>query len=390
MAWLYKQTGSDNWWLGYRSNGKQYLRSLRTPNRQEADRELAKVRALYEAQKADTLTEEVFQVLTGKTNHTRETLKGAMEMWLTECSGDLSAATTTRYRGVARDFYAFLNADDTRPLLKDIQQDNIAEFLRAKRALTSPQTAKLTRRILSGFFNYAAENNMITANPVPSAQSLKLTGRAANDAHKRRPLTLAELKTVYDKAPSDFWRYMVLAGFFLGQRMGDLICLTWGSVDFKDNVVRLVQSKTRKTVVVPLHPALRTRLDPMKRAAGKTSTATPLWPKEAERYRKYGSGPFSNEFYDDVLHPSGLVPKRHKNKRTRKDDDKHRQVSAVSFHSLRHTFVSLLKATGSTQAVAKELAGHSSDTMSNHYTALPADVLSQAVKQLSSITKEEE
>lgn len=66
----------------------------------------------------------------------------------------------------------------------------------------------------------------------------------------------------------------------------------------------------------------------------------------------------------------------------------YRQVSAVSFHSLHHTFVSLLKATGSTQAVAKELAGRSSDAMSDHYTKLPADVLSQAVKQLPSIIKE--
>jgi len=34
---------------------------------------------------------------------------------------------------------------------------------------------------------------------------------------------------------------------------------------------------------------------------------------------------------------------------------------SVTFHSLLHTFVSLLKVTGSSQSVAKELAGHSSD-----------------------------
>ncbi len=59
-----------------------------------------------------------------------------------------------------------------------------------------------------------------------------------------------------------------------------------------------------------------------------------------------------------------------------------RQASAVSFHCLRHTFVSLLKITGGNQAVAKELAGHSSDLVSDAYTHLPPELLANAINQL--------
>ena len=75
----------------------------------------------------------------------------------------------------------------------------------------------------------------------------------------------------------------------------------------------------------------------------------------------------------------GLVPlrngKRSKGSRAR---------SSVTFHSLRHTFVSLLKVTGSSQSVAKELAGHSSDQVNDLYTHVPEEALVKAIKALPS------
>jgi site-specific recombinase XerD len=62
-------------------------------------------------------------------------------------------------------------------------------------------------------------------------------------------------------------------------------------------------------------------------------------------------------------------------------------VSPVSFHCLRHTFVSLLKITGASQSTAKELAGHSSDAMSDLYTHVDEATLTKAIKQLPQVTK---
>jgi integrase len=386
MAWLFKQAASSNWWIGYRFNGKQYRASTKTTDKAKAERQLAKVRAMYETRKAGSLTEEVYRVLSGTQNRGLDSLRTVVDVWLAECKSNVAAKTHERYGDIANDFCTFLNADDAKPLLKEIKRDNVADYLRHKRTRTSPQTARLARIILGGFFNYAVDNEKISESPVPSSKSLKLTQRAAEDTQIRRPLTLTELKTVFEKCPNDFWRYMVLAGFFLGQRMGDLICLTWGAVDFKDKIVRLVQSKTGKSVEVPLHPALLQFLIQRKKTAGKVSATEPIWPEKAEIYRRQGAKAFSGEFYDEVLLPCGLVPPR-SHKKSKRADNETRKINTVSFHSLRHTFVSLLKATGATQAVAKELAGHSSDAMSDHYTTMPADVLAGAIKQLPDIGK---
>ena len=284
MAWLFKREGSNNWWIGYRYNGNQYRSSTETPDKVQAERQLAKVRTLYEARKAGSLIENVYRVLSGTQNQGRDSLRTTVDVWLAECKANIAAKTHERYGDIVNDFCAFLKADHAKPLLKDVHRDNVADYLRHKRARTSPQTARLARTILNGFFNYAVDNEKISESPVPSSKSLKLTQRAAEDTQTRRPLTLAELKTVFEKCPDDFWKYMVLAGFFLGQRMGDLIKLTWGAVDFKDKVVRLVQSKTGKSVEVPLHPALLQFLIQRKKTTGKVSAADPIWPDKAELY----------------------------------------------------------------------------------------------------------
>jgi integrase len=179
----------------------------------------------------------------------------------------------------------------------------------------------------------------------------------------------------------------VLAGFYCGQRMGDLICLPWGAVDFAQNQIRLVQSKTGKSIAVPLRAELGAFLKELRRKAGTVKPSDPIWPAEAKRYAESGAGVFSNEFYEDVLLPAGLVlPRTHYAKKNSATNSQ-RRVNPVSFHCLRHTFVSLLKISGATQATAKELAGHSSDAMSDLYTHVPEAELNRAIKQLPGIRK---
>ncbi len=192
-------------------------------------------------------------------------------------------------------------------MLRDIQPALLAGFLREKRANTSTATAKLARRVLSGFFNYCVDNSELPISPVPSSRALKLN---KDSKSARRAFTLRELKTIFDKCPNDFWKYMVLAGFYCGQRMGDLICLPWAAVDLEHKQVRLTQSKTGKAVVVPLRNELADLIAELKEKAGPVKPADAIWPEQCQRYQKFGAGGFSNEFYDEVLLPAGLVPKR--------------------------------------------------------------------------------
>jgi integrase len=385
MAWLYQRPDSKKWWIGYRVNGRQVLRSTKTSDRADAERELAKLDAITQANKAGSLTEEFVALLTRKES-SGQSLRSAVKQWLNECK-DLSVRTLPGYRGVTDEFCDYVNATDTAPLLRDIRQETLGAFIREKRADTSTGTANLNRRILHNFFSYCVDNQMLPHSPVPSSRALKLDRESKS---KRRAFTMAELKTIYEKCPSDFWRYMVLGGFYTGQRMGDLICLPWAAVDFERGQLRLKQRKTGKAVTMPLSDALAALILELKRKAGAVKTSDAIWPEQCCRYEQYGASPFSGEFYDEVLLPAGLVTARAWPSDQRDGDGKRtsrREVSPVSFHCLRHTFVSLLKITGASQSTAKELAGHSSDAISDLYTHVDEATLTKAIKQLPQVTK---
>ena len=67
MAWLYQRPDSGRWWIGYRHNGVQVLKSTGLEDKKKAEIELAKVQAMLAANRAGTLTLEVFQAITGRT-----------------------------------------------------------------------------------------------------------------------------------------------------------------------------------------------------------------------------------------------------------------------------------------------------------------------------------
>lgn len=364
-------------------NGKQVLRSTNTADRKQAERELAKLNAISQAHAAGSLTDEFVALLTRKSS-SGDSLRGAVKQWLDECK-DLSERTLPGYRGVSEEFCQYVNATDTAPLLRDIRPESVAAFIRAKRAKTSAATANANRRILSGFFSYCVQNQMLSVSPVPTARALKLDKDSTNG---RRALTLPELKTLYSKAPNDFWRYMILAGTLTGQRLGDLATLRWAAIDFDRDQIRLTARKTGRAVVIPLHPTLSAFLLQLRDRAGAAKPSDPIWPDKARLYDERGAGPISHEFYDDVLVPAGLVTSRpRKTERENGQPAASRKASEISFHCLRHTFVSLLKLTGASQSTAKELAGHHSDEISDLYTHNDEATLTRAIKQLPPIAK---
>jgi integrase len=356
MAWLYQRSGSKFWWLGYRVNGKIHFRSTKTADRKEAEKELRKVDMLFDAHRTGTL-DEVYQALSGKVL-ARIALKTAIEQWLSE----VTAGTQNRYSSIAQEFAEFLGANESRPLLSEVTTEQVREYLNRRRKLCSASTVNLERKILSVFFRRCIKNQQLRDNPVFPIAPFK----SKDESAQRRAFTLPELRLIYGKAPNVFWRYMILGGFYTGLRMGDLITLAWPSVDFEENILRVRAAKTNKTTHVPI----------------AMPKAGYVWPDHATEYSQKGSGQFSNEFYALVLQPCGLVAERQDKKGTGKGREAKRELNPVSFHSFRHSFVSLLKATGGSQIVAKELAGHSSDLISDSYTTLPKEVLSKAIDAL--------
>jgi len=251
-----------------------------------------------------------------------------------------------------------------------------------KRANVSASTANDLRKCLSIFFKRCKVRGYIRENPVEVIKAFKA---GMDEKRARKPFSLEELATLYKVAPDDFWRYAVLAGFTTGLRLGDLVTMPLGAVDWQQRCIRLRVRKTGKTILIPLAPALFKLLKGMADARPGAPASEPFWPDHAARYEKAGAGWFSQRFYDLVLVKAGLANTRPHRKGSKKKFER-RAVHEFSFHSLRHSCVSTHAANDHNQQLVKALAGHRSDEVNDLYTTLPQDALEKAVAQLPDIT----
>jgi integrase len=106
-----------------------------------------------------------------------------------------------------------------------------------------------------------------------------------------------------------------------------------------------------------------------------------IFPRAASAKR---TSTLSNQFRE-ILVDAGLVePRGHGS--TGKGRSQAREPSEISFHSLRHSAVTMLKASGVSDVLAREIVGHESAAISRQYTHLSTDDLRNAMQQLPDVT----
>ena len=376
MAWIYKRQGSDNWWVGWRSNGRQFLKSTRSANKAEAQKQCSEIESLHSWHAQGKLTKTFVEALTGKKAPV-VSLRKALDEWLTEAKGATAPSTSKKYGDVSEKFATFIGANPNGPALMDIDTETVREFLVKRREQTTASTTNQVRKVLSIFFGRAVKNGQIQINPIAAVRPFKA---GSGERNNRRAFTLAKLSAIFEKAPDDFWRYMVMGGFYTGLRLGDLASLRWGSVDFASNGLRLSTRKTDTRVFIPLRKPFREMLEDLAKLPEKTAPMDYLWPKQGAAYDAHGPGSFSQKFYE-ILAACGLVTPRKGKVKTKGGRDVTRAYG-VSFHCLRHTFVSALALADGSKDTAKALAGHSSEIMSDHYTHVAPATLRAAIEKL--------
>src|ERR1035438_2598872 len=110
MAWLYKQTRSINWFMGWRVGKKLFNRSTGTSNRKQAEKSLALYKLMAQANRDKLLTEDVYCSL-AKTEPKRVPLCEVARAFLIKCKGTLAPGSFTRYKLVTDSLIEYLHAD---------------------------------------------------------------------------------------------------------------------------------------------------------------------------------------------------------------------------------------------------------------------------------------
>src|SRR6266702_6389249 len=136
--------------------------------------------------------------------------------------------------------------------------------------------------------------------------------------------------------------------------------------------------KIGRRIILPLVRPLGDYLAPLP---GSDNPDAFIFPRAASATR---TGTLSDQFRE-ILVDAGLVePRGHE--ATGKGRSQARETSEISFHSLRHSAVTMLKAAGVSDFITREIVGHESAAVSRQYTHLSTDDKRAAMQRLPDVT----
>lgn len=293
--------------------------------------------------------------------------------WLEAKAIEAEPSTHDRYKCIVERFIEFLGAKAKRDL-STLQASDIARFRDHEAKDRATATANLALRVLRVCLGEAVHQGLLTSNPGTRVKFLKLRDKSA-----RRAFTLSEIKRILKACGDDVeWRGLVLFGLYLGQRLGDLAKLTWRAVNLDNGEIAFTARKTGRRVVLPLMQPLS---DYLSALPANDNPDAFIFPRAASAKR---TASLSGQFRE-ILADTGLV-EPHTHESTGRGRSAARELSEISFHSLRHSAVTMLKASGLSDFVAREIVGHETAAVSRQYSHLSTDDLRRAMRRLPDVT----
>ena len=367
---------SPYWIAGFTlPDGRRTQRSTRMTDRKDAMKlaiqwEEAASKRLTEAQARRVLSD-IHEQIHGE-RLASPSVTEYLAQWLGRKGGETAAVTLTAYKHATEEFALSLGDKAGQPI-HYVTPAQVAAWRDAAAKKATPRTANNKLKIVRTLFQSAWRDGLLADNPAAKVEALKVGDGS------RRAFTLSEMKLLLGAASQD-WKGMLLAGLYTGQRLKDIASLTWANVDMERGEIRLSTSKTGRHQVLPIAKPLRSFFAELP---SSDNPQAPLFPSAYPLgIRSGGTSGLSQQFHE-LLVTVGLAKERPpKRKGKGVGRDAARERSEVSFHSLRHTATSLLKAAGVSESVTRDIIGHESAEISRHYTHVEEGAKREALDKL--------
>jgi integrase len=335
----------------------------------------------------------------------------------------LAKATRDRYATSARTFLAFLEAKADKRLESvtkaDVRgfRDNVrmgwqpsavvqpeATKTKLKKSETKPEesppprTAKTTNQYaadITGMFQTAVEEGVLLANPASGLERLP-----ENDSVEREPFGTEEVRILFEKAGEPEWHAlifspktsrprlrlnrcedwpgMVLFGYYVGTRIGDIARLRWSNVNLDLGTVSFRPKKTQtklKLLKVPLHPSLMQWLEGRNIPKDRSEPIFPTLFKTSPSGKTGLCSQFST-IMDYAKIDRRLI---------RPAANGMRALYARGFHSLRHTSNSALANADVSPEMRMKIIGHQTHEVNQIYTHIEIEKLRTEIHKLPAI-----
>ena len=262
--------------------------------------------------------------------------------------------------------------------LGDVTDIAIAEYLAEYRCHHTASTYNGHVCTLREVFQLLADKAGLMYDPWYGVRLL------SDDSLSRRELTINEVEQLYMQAAKQGpeWKLLVMTGIYTGLRLGDCCHLKWENVNLERGIIQVIPEKTKKhmhgrPVTIPIHPQLKEALQELTALSPASSTwSAYVNPKVAEyhimtRWRV-------DEGLRKIFNAAGITMSVHVEGRKRKH-------VLASFHSLRHTFVSISANAGVPLPVVQSIVGHCSSAMTRHYYHENGGALRAAVEAIPAL-----
>jgi integrase len=303
-------------------------------------------------------------------------VKSWCETWTEAKAIETEESTHARYKRVIDRFIGFFGESKSKRDLSTMQASDVARFRDREAKELSRSTANLSVKVLRICLGEAVRQGLLAVNPAVRVKLLKSSVES-----KRRAFTLAEIKRILKACADDTeWSGLVLFGLYLGQRLGDLARLTWRAVDLGSGEIAFTTRKTGRRIVLPLVQPLADYLASLPASDNPNAF---IFPRAASAKR---TASLSNQFRDILVEAALVKPLPRGHKSTGKGRNQAREASEISFHGLRHSAVTMLKAAGVSDFMARGIVGHESTAVSRQYTHLTTDDKRAAMRRLPDVT----
>lgn len=293
--------------------------------------------------------------------------------WLDRASKSKSWRTGLRYKKIVNDFLTSLGAK-AEAALNDITPRDVQKFVDLEVETGKGATSiRMAAKILNIPFNLAMRQGLLLQNPVPGVE----IPEAANES--RAPFTWAQVQDLVKCAKGE-WKTAILLAAYTGTRLGDVVSMRWQNLDLEKRVLKFRPGKTaraKRDLEIPLHPTLADHLLSLRSV---DNPLAPLLPGLAAQKIPGRSG-LSRQFMQ-ILNEAAIEQES-----VKAAGAAARTFNKFSFHSLRHTYVSLLANAGIAPDVRQLLSGHADERSHAVYTHTQVETLRRAIDALPKLKR---
>ena len=246
MATIFIPKGRNTFYISYFVNGKRITKNTNIPENEKE--EAKKLKEKFEA-KIQPLSDIVIaETLANNTNNLK--LSDAIKNFIDYYKVNWSNGRYNNVITTLKIFSEFLNGVG---YVSDINSLNISEFITKRKDNVSVTTVRSDLNVLSTFFNYLLEENLIKKSPI---------NRKLIPKPEHKNITTFDLKSIElilsSVKLSDplFHKYLFLLSA-TGARPGDILRLTYGNIDIINDILRIKIQKTTREINFPMYKVLR-------------------------------------------------------------------------------------------------------------------------------------